>query len=133
MTVGAVATCVSVVPFVVNAVFALELYLKTFAKLHSLSLRGHDLVELFDSLPASAIEGLRLEIATSAIQSRWKCGISDIAEFRNSLEAMRNAFAEWRYLHEKDPSGSIQFRELIFAMEVFHSICQKDPAISPPS
>jgi hypothetical protein len=120
----------SVVPFVVNAVFALELYLKTFAKLHSLSLRGHDLLNLFDSLPAAAIESLRSEIAMAAIHSRWKCGISEIADFRNSLQAMRNAFSEWRYLHEKDPSSGIQFPQLIFAMEVFHSLCQKHPEIN---
>jgi hypothetical protein len=123
----------SVVPFVVNAVFALELYLKTLAKLHSRSPRGHDLIVLFDGLPTTAIESLRSEVATAADYSQWKCNISTVDDFRKALEAMRNAFVEWRYLHEKDPSGGIEFRPLIFAMEVLHSICQRHPAISPPA
>jgi uncharacterized protein (UPF0335 family) len=40
---------------------------------------------------------------------------------------MRNAFVEWRYLHERDPSGGIEFPQLIFAIELFHSVCQKHP------
>jgi hypothetical protein len=93
-------------------------------------LRGHDLVGLFDDLPAMAIEDLKSGIAAAALQSPWKCGISDVGKFRKSLEAMRNAFAEWRYLHEKDPTGAIEFRAPIFAMEISHSICQGRPQIS---
>jgi hypothetical protein len=121
----------SAVPFVVNAVFALELYIKTLAKLYAVSLRGHDLVELFDGLPGAAKNDLADELTTSAAQSRWRCQISDIASLRLALDGMRNAFIEWRYLHEKDPSGGIEFPNLIFVMETFHAICQKHELIVP--
>jgi hypothetical protein len=119
------------VPFTVNAVFALELYIKTLGKLHSQSLHGHDLVALFDRLPEAALDDLRDEVASAAVMSQRKCGISNLGELRAALVGMRNAFKEWRYMHEKDPSGSIQFRALIFSMEAFHTTCQKHEAITP--
>ncbi len=125
------ANGMSAVPFVVNAVFALELYIKTLAKLHAATLRGHDLAELFDELPADAIDTLQKELTTAATSSRFACGIADIRALKTALEGMKNAFIEWRYLHEKDPSSGIDFPPLIFAMEVFHSACQKHPAITP--
>jgi hypothetical protein len=54
MQVTGPATPLSVVPFVVNATFALELYLKALALLHGVHLRGHDLLSLFDDLPPDA-------------------------------------------------------------------------------
>ena len=41
----------SAVPFVVNSVFSIELYLKTLAQAHKKSLKGHELLKLFDALP----------------------------------------------------------------------------------
>lgn len=41
----------SLSPFVVNGALAVELYLKALAQLHDMSLRGHDLLRLFDALP----------------------------------------------------------------------------------
>ena len=38
---------VSVVPFVVNATFSIELYLKALAQKHGKALRGHELVQCF--------------------------------------------------------------------------------------
>jgi len=121
------------VPFVVNAVFALELYLKAVSKLHDTSLRGHDLVDLFDKLPSSATNEIAAQLASAATSSRWKCGIATLDQFRESLSEMRNAFAEWRYLHEKDPEGSsVSIPPLIFAMETLHSVCANHPKITPP-
>jgi hypothetical protein len=125
------ANGMTAVPFTVNAVFALELYIKTLGKLHSQSLHGHDLVALFDRLPEAALDDLRDEVASAAVMSQRKCGISNLGELRAALVGMRNAFKEWRYMHEKDPSGSIQFRALIFSMEAFHTTCQKHEAITP--
>jgi hypothetical protein len=54
----------NVIPFAVNAALAAELYLKTLGHLHGVvNMRGHDLLRLFDRLPAEAKERLRQEIA----------------------------------------------------------------------
>jgi hypothetical protein len=50
---------ISAVPFVVNAAFALELYLKTLGHLFGRAQRGHDLLGLFDALPPEGHEVLR--------------------------------------------------------------------------
>ena len=110
----------SVAPFVVNSALAIELYLKTLGQLHGTSLRGHDLVQLFDALPEVAQESLLPHFATS----EWQCGIATVAGYRAALEEMRGAFVEWRYLFETDRSGEIKFRPLIFVMEVLHNACR---------
>jgi hypothetical protein len=46
----------SVAPFVVNSTFSIELYLKTLSMMHNKVLRGHELLNLFDSLPTEALQ-----------------------------------------------------------------------------
>ncbi len=120
---------VSVVPFVVNAAFALELYLKTLALLHGNDVRGHDLLELFDALPTAAHQALLSNFANS----KWPCGITDMVVFRAEIERLRHSFVEWRYLHEKSRTGEVRFGELIFVMEVLHETCRADTRLRAQS
>jgi len=117
----------SVAPFVVNAAFALELYLKTVGLLYGNELRGHDLLELFDALPPAAHEALVSNFA----KSTWPCAIADIAAFRAEIERLRHAFIQWRYLHERNRAGEIRFVEMIFVMEVLHETCRADHRLNP--
>jgi hypothetical protein len=94
----------SVAPFVVNSAFAIELYLKTLGQLHGATLRGHDLLKLFDHLPAAARDALLPHFAASQTQ----CGIATLADYRNALEGMRDAFVEWRYLFAKQSAGELR-------------------------
>ena len=91
----------SVVPFVVNSAFALEPYLKTLSLLYGKEQRGHDLLELFDELPADATEALRQEISKAPPTAAGK----DLVAFRAEIERVRHAFVEWRYLHERTRAG----------------------------
>jgi HEPN domain-containing protein len=117
----------SVVPFVVNSAFALELYLKALSLLYGTELRGHDLLDLFDALPAEAKEALRQNFGKTA----WPCGITEIAAFRAEIERVRHAFVEWRYLHERNRASEIRFVELIFVMNVLHDTCRTDRRLAP--
>ncbi|MGE0055626.1 MAG: hypothetical protein AB7S74_15595 [Hyphomicrobium sp.] len=110
---------VSLVPFIVNSAFAIELYLKTIGQLHKISLRGHDLIELFDGLPAVAHADIEKHFA----KCNWQCGIATLADYRKALEQLRGAFVEWRYLYEKQNANIISFGPLIFTMEVLHETC----------
>lgn len=65
---------------------------------------------------------MRSEVATAAHYNG--SAVSRLSTISQALEAMRNAFVEWRDPHEEDPSGGMEFRPLIFAMDVLHSICQ---------
>jgi len=116
----------SVAPFVVNAAFALELYLKTVGLLHNNELRGHDLLELFDALPSAAHEALFSNFG----KSKWLCGIADMIAFRAEIERLRHAFIQWRYLHERNRAGEIRFVEMIFVMEVLHETCRADSRLN---
>jgi hypothetical protein len=65
----------SVAPFVVNAAFALELYLKTLSILQGNELRGHDLLELFDALPHGAHKALSAnfgKVLGLVASQRWR-------------------------------------------------------------
>jgi HEPN domain-containing protein len=113
------------VPFVVNAAFALELYLKTLGHLFGRALRGHDLLGLFDALPPEGHEVLRQNLS----KAKWQCGITNMEGFRNVLSDLRSAFIEWRYLHEKDRASEISFIPMIFVMEVLHVACQANEKV----
>ena len=116
---------ISIAPFVVNATFALELYLKSISLLHGSKIHGHDLVDLFDSLKADARQSL-----ASAFQfAKWPCDVKDLDQYRAALLKIRKAFVEWRYLHEGNPSSPIDFPSLIFMMEVAHEACNRHPVI----
>lgn len=115
----------SVAPFVVNAVFALELYLKALGRLYGTSLHGHDLLKLFDDLPLESHDALRQNFG----RAQWQCGIADMTEFRKALADLSKAFIEWRYLHE-GRAGEIQFGPLIFVMEVAHETCRANAKLN---
>lgn len=115
----------SVAPFVVNSAFALELYLKTVGQLHGQTMRGHDLLDLFDDLPLDARTALHQNFA----KREWQCGIVGLAEFRKVLEELRSAFVDWRYLHERKRTGPIQLKPMIFAMEVLHETCKANKKV----
>jgi hypothetical protein len=113
----------SLIPFVVNAAFALELYLKTLNRLYGKDLRrDHDLLVLFDELSPEAKEALRQEISKAPPTA----GIKDLVAFRAEIERVRHAFVEWRYLHERTRAGEIRFVELIFVLNVLHNTCRAD-------
>ncbi len=116
----------SVAPFVVNATFALELYLKTLGLLHDNELRGHDLLSLFDALPSVAHQTLLSNFAKSTSQ----CGITEMVAFRKEIERLRSAFLEWRYLHERKRASEIRFAEMIFVMEVLDITCRADSKLA---
>jgi len=118
----------SVAPFVVNATFALELYLKTLGLLHDNELRGHDLLSLFDALPSVAHQTLLPNFAKSTSQ----CGITEMVAFRKEIERLRSAFLEWRYLHERKRASEIRFAEMIFVMEVLDITGRAHDKLAPP-
>jgi hypothetical protein len=116
----------NVIPFAVNAAFAIELYLKTLGFVHGRKPHGHNLLDLLDDLPAEAKEQLRLEIARAPATT----GIKDFDGFRTEVGRARNVFKEWRYLHERSSAPEIRFLEFIHVLNVLHNVCRTDDRIS---
>lgn len=115
----------SAAPFVVNAAFALELYIKALGLLYGAVLHGHDLLKLFDALPSDSRDALQQNFG----KVQWQCGIADMVGFRKVVADHRNAFIEWRYLHE-GRAGEIVFGPLIFVMEVLHETCRANEKLN---
>ena len=97
------------------------MYLKALAQLSDTPAgRVHDLVELFDGLPQAAHDAVR----TNLHKSTWVSDITELTDLRSILVNLRNAFVEWRYVHEIARSKVINIPHMIYAMEVLHETCK---------
>ena len=106
----------SIVPFVVNAAFSIELYLKALASKHQLTLKGHELLKLYESLPQEAIEEIESVIPKCA-KDRALNGPPTFVQY---LKELNSAFVGWRYIFEKSESKPIYLEPTIFVMQVLH-------------
>jgi hypothetical protein len=113
----------SMVPFVVNAAFAIELYLKALAQKHGISLRGHELLKLHKELPALALA----EIEAVVPRCAGNRALDEAPNFVSYLSELNNAFVEWRYSYELERTGEVNIEPTIFVMEVLHEACKLKP------
>jgi len=104
-----------IVPFVVNATFAIELYFKALAKKHGVALRGHELLKLYQELPQEALK--EIEQAIPGCANDRKISSPNFFEY---LKELNSAFVDWRYIFEKSASGPIHIEPTIFVMQVLH-------------
>ena len=109
----------SAVPFVVNAAFGIELYLKALAQKHGIALRGHELVKLYKALPSAAL--VEIEAVTAPCAANRALG--ETPNFLAYLENLNSAFVDWRYSYELEKTGSVHIEPTIFVMEVLHEAC----------
>lgn len=115
---------VSAVPFVVNAAFSIELYLKALAQKHGVALRGHELVKLHKALPKKAL----VEIEEVTPRCAHKRALVETPNFSAYLQSLNNTFIEWRYSYELEKTGVVHIEPTIFVMEVLHEACRLQPA-----
>lgn len=86
----------SLVPWVVNSAFSIEIYLKTIGQIHGKKMHGHELRILFDNLPSQAQEEI-LKAAPKALASR---GFHENFDLLNELSKLNRAFIDWRYCYQ---------------------------------
>jgi hypothetical protein len=105
----------SIVPFVVNSAFSIELYLKTLHYLHQRKAWGHELLPLYDQLP--------MEIKTTITEKaklhsqEWGIEPSAVEDFRGLMTDLNDAYDVWRYSHESGTTSKIRFAEMILVMK----------------
>ena len=109
-----------IVPFVVNASFACELFLKALAHRGGVSLRGHNLPELLAALPVQ--ERQRLDEAWTAAANLISNEVPEILE--SVVNKLSNSFVDWRYSHEKDRLSTASCSSILLLLEVFESASQ---------
>jgi len=114
----------NIAPFIVNAAFSIELYLKALAQKHGVSLHGHELVTLYEALPNNALH----EIQSVLTRCAAKRSLGEEPNFPAYIAGLNRAFIDWRYCYEKQKLGSIGIEPIIFVMEVLHESCRLPPA-----
>lgn len=115
---------VSIAPFVVNAAFSIELYLKALAQKHGAALHGHKLLKLHLALPAKALT--EIEAVTSGCAAKRQ--LNEEPDFLKYLANLNNTFVEWRYSYEVEKTGPVHIEPTIFVMEVLHEACRLSAA-----
>jgi hypothetical protein len=111
-----------VAPFLVNAAFSVELFLKTLHKLEGETRKGHKLVPLFDALP----EARRADLNAAAQQ--FAPGHGEVAgkvDFRALLVMLNDTFRKWRYVYEEEQAAPVDLQQTILAMETCHEVCKQ--------
>lgn len=104
-----------IVPFVVNASFACELFLKALAHRGGVSLRGHNLSELLAALPVQ--ERKRLDEAWTAATNLVSKEVHETLE--SVVNELSNSFVDWRYSHEKERVSTVSSSSILLLLDVF--------------
>lgn len=112
----------TMVPFIVNAAFAVELYLKTLLRSAGVvpPRQEHELVKLHAQLPSN--EQARIEELCVHQTQDFDPGTSDT--FSARLVPLNNAFVRWRYAYEYDRAGPVRPRSLILVLAACHEACR---------
>ena len=86
----------SVSPFVVNATFSIELYLKTIHNFYGNKIRGHHLANLYKNIPNNG----KVHFLNAAHDIRNRYELTKGADITTCLESLSYAFENWRYIYE---------------------------------
>jgi hypothetical protein len=109
----------AMVPFVVNSVFSLELFLKTLGEAHGAKMpNSHEIGELYRQLPRRA----KQEIAASIPTLIGKWGITNRTEFTELIRDLNKVFTTWRYIYESTQTPIFRVPETIAALLIMHTV-----------
>ncbi len=104
-------------PFVVNATFACEMYLKALQSITNEAENTHNLSQLFKHLPnklKDKINKLTKEKSTGFL-------IDGKILFKDHIKTISNAFVEWRYIYEKE-TASINISVILLILTVLDTL-----------
>ena len=117
----------TLIPYVVNTAFCIELYLKALALKHGKKLRGHELLELYSDLPPQAHDDVQASIP-DALKNALVEGPVDVVQF---ITTMNDVFVKWRYAYEHDELAQLRMDVLRFLrMLMFYSCRNEVPSLS---
>ncbi len=104
-----------IVPFVVNAAFSAEMYLKCLQSIYGEVTQSHILTVLFKALDNRTKD----KINKTSKQLRVNYDVDQKMLFRAHLKGINDAFVDWRYIYEKD-ADYIDIQQTIFVLHVLH-------------
>lgn len=106
-------------PFVVNAAFSVELYLKTLHAVAGNPVRGHKLLTLHDTLDSAR----QAELASDALRLAPEHGEGPQVKFRDLVTMLNNSFEQWRYFYEISRGGYIHLQQTILTVHTCRDVC----------
>src|SRR5581483_7671308 len=86
------------VPFIVNAAFSAEVYLKLLKATEGSPPRGHKIISLFHSL--SPTLKAELDATAARLAPSYKDKVAQPPDLRSYLSQLNEVFETWRYLYE---------------------------------
>ncbi len=104
-----------ITPFVVNAAFSAEMYLKCIQKKYGEPSQTHTLTSLFKALPNKVKD--KINKHKKQLESQYDVDSGTL--FKEHLKTINNAFETWRYIYEKN-NESIHIPTTIFVLHVLH-------------
>ena len=102
-------------PFIVNAAFSAEMYLKCLQEIHGDVTESHVLTALFKSLPNKVKD--RINKTTKNFEKKYK--VEQGVLFKDHLKNINSAFVNWRYIYEKE-TEHVDIQQTIFVLQVLH-------------
>lgn len=112
------------VPFIVNTAFSIELLLKTIGEHHGKAPWGHDLLEVYRKLPATAKRDIDEGKATVPPDRFSPAAIRKT--FPELLRPIAKAFEKWRYMWElADGDGMFHIDDALACQFVLHEVATK--------
>ena len=103
-------------PFVVNAAFACEMYLKMMLRLHDKQKNTHNLIALFKLLPNKLKDQINKITKQKEGDFRLESHL-----FKDQLKTISNAFVDWRYIYEQE-EASININRILLILAVLDTL-----------
>ena len=107
----------SICPFVVNATFAAEMYLKCLQEIHGEIADSHVLTALFKTLPNKIKD--KINKKTKDFESQY--AVNKGILFKDHLKNINHAFVQWRYVYENN-ADSVNIPQVILVLQVLHEV-----------
>ena len=115
----------TLLPYVVNSVFCIELYLKALALKHGKPSHGHKLASLYANLPPSALN----DIAASIPEALQTAPLDEPPDVARYMQELNDVYTRWRYAYEHERAGEVNMPVLHFLRMVLFLACRN---VVPP-
>lgn len=120
----------TMIPYIVNSAFCIELYLKALSLKHGKRQHGHELAKLYAALPASAVA----DVDASLAEALSIVPLGKSPEIAVLMQELNNAFLKWRYAFESERLGMVGLLELRFLRLLMFLACRNElPSPSAPT
>lgn len=109
---------ISISPFVVNAVFSIELYLKAIHNAYGNKIKGHHLLSIYKGMPKKGKE----HFISAANDVRPLYQLYEGEDIHSCLASLNKSFEQWRYLYEHNELGT-ELQSIRYTMHTSHEAC----------